>query len=91
MYDTCFNGILAPTRALTEPNLRPTRRNLMLAPLLGALSAVLPSPGVRASKIDPSETQVVLPDAIKWASWISGFPPRSGGTVAWTNRAPIWC
>jgi hypothetical protein len=31
-----------------------------------------------ASQIDPSETQITLPDAIRWSGWINGFPPHSG-------------
>jgi hypothetical protein len=31
-----------------------------------------------AGSINPSETQVTLPDAIKWSGWIKGFPPHSG-------------
>jgi hypothetical protein len=49
-----------------------TRRGLLLAPLL-ALSQT----EALAGKINPSETQVTTPDAIKWSGWINGFPPRS--------------
>ena len=32
----------------------------------------------RAEQIDPTETAITPPDAIKWSDWISGFPPHSG-------------
>jgi hypothetical protein len=54
--------------------LRSNRRSLLLAPLLAALPLGL-SVG-RAEAINPSETQVTLPDQIKWAAWTGG-PPHS--------------
>ena len=54
--------------------LRSNRRSLLLAPLLAALPLGL-SAG-RAEAINPSETQVTLPDEIKWAAWTGG-PPHS--------------
>ena len=50
----------------------------MLAPLLAALPLALSQTEALAGKINPSETQVTMPDAIKWSGWINGFPPRSG-------------
>jgi len=58
-----------------------TRRALLLAPLLSALPLVLSDTAV-AGKINSSETQVMLPDAIKWSGWINGFPPHSGEIAA---------
>jgi len=55
-----------------------TRRELLLAPLLAALPVALSQTEALAGKINPSETQVTTPDAIKWSGWINGFPPRSG-------------
>jgi hypothetical protein len=55
-----------------------TRRGLLLGPLLAALPLALSDTAVLAGRIHPSETQVTLPDAIKWSGWISGFPPHSG-------------
>jgi hypothetical protein len=54
--------------------LLPDRRRLLLAPLLAALPLGL-SVG-RAEAINPSETQVTMPDRIKWTAWTGG-PPRS--------------
>src|SRR5438093_7380488 len=52
-----------------------TRRSLLLAPLLAALPLGL-SAG-RAEAINPSETQVTLPDQIKWTTWTGGPPPSA--------------
>src|SRR6266436_8639143 len=54
--------------------LRSTRRSLLLTALLAALPLGL-SAG-RAEAINPSETQVTLPDQIKWTAWAAG-PPHS--------------
>src|SRR6476660_6333940 len=54
-----------------------TRRGLLLAPLLAALPVALSQTEALAGKINPSETQVTPPDAIKWSGWINGFPPHS--------------
>ena len=35
-----------------------------------------------AGRLNPSETQVTLSDAIKWSGWINGFPPHSGEMAA---------
>jgi hypothetical protein len=55
-----------------------TRRGL--APLLAALPLSLSQTDALADKINPSETQVTPPDAIKWRGWIKDFPPHSGET-----------
>jgi hypothetical protein len=44
-----------------------TRRGLLLAPLLAALPLTLSQTEALADKIDPAETQITLPDAIKWS------------------------
>jgi hypothetical protein len=54
--------------------LSPGRRHLLFAPLLAALPLAL-SAG-RAEAINPAETQVTLPDQIKWTAWTEG-PPHS--------------
>ena len=51
-----------------------TRRRVLLISLLGALPLGL-STG-EAEAINPSETQVTLPDQIKWSAWTAG-PPHS--------------
>jgi hypothetical protein len=57
----------------------------MLAPLLAVVPLAVSSTVALASKIDPSETQVTLPNAIQWSGWIKGFPPHSG------EIAPLYC
>ena len=57
-----------------------TRRALLLGMLAGSLELALSGTTVRAGAINPSETQITLPDAIKWTTW-SGAPPR-GGEIA---------
>ncbi|MGB9644106.1 MAG: hypothetical protein WCB44_03080, partial [Stellaceae bacterium] len=54
--------------------LLPGRRQLLLASLLAALPLGLSAR--RAAAINPAETQVTLPDQIKWTAWSAG-PPHS--------------
>jgi hypothetical protein len=54
-----------------------TRRALLLGTLLGGLQLVASGTTAQASAINPSETQITLPDAIKWTTW-SGAPPHGG-------------
>jgi hypothetical protein len=49
-----------------------TRRGLMLAPLLAALpAAFLTDP---AHAVDPTQTQITLPDQMQWKPWSAGGP-----------------
>jgi hypothetical protein len=50
------------------------RRTLLLAPLLAAVAVGLADQPALAAKLDPAETQITLPDAIKW----TGLPPHHG-------------
>jgi len=59
-----------------------TRRGFLFAPLLAALPLALSDTAALAGQINASETQVTLPDAIKWSGWINGFPPHSGEMAA---------
>jgi hypothetical protein len=54
-----------------------SRRALLLGILTGGLQLAASSTIARATAIDPSETQITLPDAIKWTTW-SGAPPHGG-------------
>lgn len=54
-----------------------SRRALLLGILAGGLQLAASGTIARANAIDPSETQVTLPDAIKWTTW-SGAPPHGG-------------
>ena len=54
--------------------LLPGRRQLLLASFLAAMPLGLSAR--RAEAINPAETQVTLPDQIKWTAWSAG-PPHS--------------
>ena len=53
------------------------RRRLLLTSLFAALPFALSISGAEASKLNPAETQITLPEQIEWAPW-SGGPPHSG-------------
>jgi hypothetical protein len=61
-----------------DEDLISTRRNVLLGSLLAALPLSLISDAALA--IDPSETQVTLPDEYKWKAWTAA-PPQSGETA----------
>jgi hypothetical protein len=67
------SDIFRPDREIFQ-----TRRKLLLAPLFAALPLLLSDMSARAGTINPSQTQITPPNAIKWSGWIKGFPPRSG-------------
>ena len=54
-----------------------TRRALSLGMLAGGLQLAASGTMARASAINPSETEITLPDAIKLTTW-SGAPPHGG-------------
>ena len=54
-----------------------TRRTLLLATLAAGLPLGALSTTAQASKLDPIQTVITLPDAIKFVPW-SGAPPHSG-------------
>jgi hypothetical protein len=71
------------SRAILAANhdLSLSRRGLLIAPLLGAFPLVLSDTGAYA-KLDPSETMITLPDAIKWDAWRGGTVPPHGSEMA---------
>jgi hypothetical protein len=73
-----LDRIFSSNAFIADHEICSTRRRLLLAPLLAALPLALSQTEALAAKINPSETQVTPPDAIKWSGWINGFPPRSG-------------
>jgi hypothetical protein len=73
-----LNGIFSSDKLLAEREIGSTRRGILLAPLLAALPLALSESAALARKINRSETEITLPDAIKWSGWINGFPPHSG-------------
>jgi hypothetical protein len=62
-------------------NVVATRRTLMLAALAAGFPLAASSKAAKASKLDPAETVITLPDAIKFVAW-SGAPPHSGEMAA---------
>jgi hypothetical protein len=66
--------IFSSNALIADHEIYSTRRGLLLAPLLAALPLALSQTEALAGKINPSETQVTMPDAIKWSGC---FPPRS--------------
>jgi hypothetical protein len=73
-----LDRIFPPNAFTADQEICSTRRALLLAPLLATLPLALAQTEALAGRINPSETQVTLPDAIKWSGWINGFPPHSG-------------
>jgi hypothetical protein len=73
-----LDGMFSSAIFLAGHKICSTRRELLLAPLLSALPLALSDTAALAGRINPSETQVTLPNAIKWSGWINGFPPHSG-------------
>lgn len=53
------------------------RRTLLLGPLFFALADCSLVQRAQASKLNPLETIITLPSALKWTEW-SGLPPHSG-------------
>jgi hypothetical protein len=72
------NGERSSDTFVAKHDIGSTRRGLLLGPLLAALPLAMSTSATLAGRLDPSETQVTLPDAIEWSGWINGFPPHSG-------------
>jgi hypothetical protein len=73
-----LGGLVSPDAFGADHEICPARRGLLIAPLLAALSFALSDHAALAGAINPSETQITLPGAIRWGGWIGGFPPHSG-------------
>jgi hypothetical protein len=73
-----LGGILSAGGFLADHEICSTRRGLLAAPLLAALSLAWSNEAARAGTINPSETEVTLAGAIKWGGWVAGSPPHSG-------------
>ena len=77
-HHNILGEIVSSDAFLADHEICSTRRGLLVAPLLAALSLALSDEAALAGTINPSETQITLPGAIKWDGWIAGSPPRSG-------------
>jgi hypothetical protein len=73
-----FGGLASSEAFLADQEICSTRRGLLVAPLLAALTLALSDEAALAGAINPSETEITLPSAIKWNGWVAGFPPHSG-------------
>ena len=62
----------------TDHSICSTRRGLLIAPFLAVLPFAMLEASAQAGQINPTETAITAPDAIKWSGWINGFPPHSG-------------
>ena len=71
-----LSELITSARALARPEFAASRRSLVLTPLLSAFSALLAT-SAQAETINPTETQITRSEAIKWSSWLPGFPPDS--------------
>jgi len=54
-----------------------SRRGVLLAPLVAAVTLAMARTAAQAGRIDPTQTIIILPDAMKWVP-SSGLPPHSG-------------
>ena len=75
--DETIRTVIEGARGTLEDDVCLSRRALLLGILSGGLQLAASGTIARASAIDPSETQITLPDAIKWTMW-SGAPRYSG-------------
>jgi hypothetical protein len=66
------SGLLA-----AENDVVPTRRTLLLASLMAAMPLAASGLAAHASPLNPAETVITLPDAIKFVAW-TGAPAHSG-------------
>ena len=77
-HRSILSGRVSPDAFLVDPEICSTRRGLLFASLLAAVSFALSDEAALAGTISPSETQIILPGAIKWGRWTAGSPPHSG-------------
>jgi hypothetical protein len=68
----------AASGLISQAKFAASRREAILGSLFAALTITLPGGDALAEKLNPSETVITFPDAIKWDSWVKGFPPHSG-------------
>ena len=64
-----------------ENDIEDDGRRMLLAVLAGTLGAVALPDIARGAKLDPSETQITLPGAIKWKNW-NDLPSHAGETAS---------
>ena len=77
MRNSARKNLPAALAAVPSLDNSSTRRDLLLSSFLAALPLASLSRSARAGKIDPSETQISMPQSIRWSAW-TGLPPYSG-------------
>ena len=76
-----LDKIIASAVLVPDRDIGSTRRTLLLAPFFAALPLALSGAAAQAGTLDPSQTAITLPDAMKFVPW-SGAPPHGGETAA---------
>jgi hypothetical protein len=76
-----LDAVSAPGLLTADHDIIATRRTLLLAALAAGLPLTASSGAAKASRLNPDETIVTLPDAIRFVAW-SGAPPHSGEMAA---------
>jgi hypothetical protein len=76
-----LDAVSAPGLLTADHDIIATRRTLLLAALVAGLPLTASSGAAKASRLNPDETIVTLPDAIRFVAW-SGAPPHSGEMAA---------
>jgi hypothetical protein len=72
-----LDEVLSSRFLATDRDAVATRRALLLAPLIAGLPLAATGTAGQASRLDPAETTITLPDTIRFVAW-SGAPPHSG-------------
>jgi hypothetical protein len=76
-----LDAVSAPGLLTADHDIIAARRTLLLAALAAGLPLTASSGAAKASRLNPDETIVTLPDAIRFVAW-SGAPPHSGEMAA---------
>jgi len=71
-----LDAVSAPGSLAADHDIIATRRTLLLAALAAGLPLAASSGAAKASRLNPDETIVTRPDAIRFVAW-SGAPPNT--------------
>jgi hypothetical protein len=72
-----LDELLSSRVLATERDVVATRRTLLLASLIAGLPLAAAGTAAQAGRLNPAETAITLPDAIRFVAW-SGAPSHSG-------------
>ena len=94
-HHNILGEIVSSDAFLADHEICSTHRGLLVAPLLAALSLAPSDEAAIAGTINPSETQITLPGAIKWDDRVAGCRRTAARwqhfTAAWTSPDLISC